>query len=278
MTRVCPTSPLPKVALATSLVLTTVAFAPLAAAGKGPLEGQPAVRRRQELRSGRLELGVAFETSIAAEYKHTLGVGPRLEYHLSDMLSVGGVALFGFAIDTSTTEEIRGTLPKAQGQTDPTPSKGAFDSHLNTIPLHGAAYVALSPVSGKMSLLGEYTVNYDIYANAGPAFARTEHTFKVLKPEDSTESADAFPLAWNDDPRNAGLRIGVQGGVGLHVYVNQSIAVDFALRNYLFSDNPSGLDTNGDFIVTDDDRRFQSHWFFGLGISGYLPTAARISP
>jgi hypothetical protein len=280
MTRVCRRFH-PLIVGAVAIVLAAMIPVPMAHAGKGPLEGQPAVRRRQELRKGRLELGLASETSVAAQYKHTVGVGPRLEYHLSDMLSVGAVAIYGLLfIDTNTTEEIRDSLTLPPGSQaldpdDPTPSPKKFDEHLNTIPLHGAAYIALTPVSGKMSLLGTWTVNYDIYGNLGYAFAQTKSTFKgksALEPE------EAFPLAWNDNPENAGFRSGLGMGLGLHVYIDQALALDFALRNYLFSDNPSGLDTNGDFIVTEDDRRFQSHWFFGLGVSGYLPSMAAISP
>jgi hypothetical protein len=45
----------------------------------------------------------------------------------------------------------------------------------------------------------------------------------------------------------------------------------------MFADNPAGLDFNGDFKVDDDDRRFLSHLFVGIGVSIYLSPKAEIS-
>ena len=62
---------------------------------ENPLSGQPAVRHRLLLIKNRLEITPAFEATINSDYKHTVGVGLKTEYHLSDRFAVGGVGFFG---------------------------------------------------------------------------------------------------------------------------------------------------------------------------------------
>src|SRR5262245_57796558 len=105
-------------------------------ARKSPLEGQPAVRHKFEFRDKRFELAPTFEASVGAEYQHTLSGGVKLEFHLTDSLSVGGAILFGAALDTGLLEEIRGSLPSDPGPPYPTPNQRQVNEHINQMPLH----------------------------------------------------------------------------------------------------------------------------------------------
>ena len=69
-------------AAATALALPGTAFA-----RKSPLEGQPDVRHKYELRSLRFEVAPTFEATVQADYKHTVSGGLKIEYHLTDSLS-----------------------------------------------------------------------------------------------------------------------------------------------------------------------------------------------
>ena len=53
------------------------------------------------------------------------------------------------------------------------------------------------------------------------------------------------------------------------------IALDLTVRDYAFSDNPSGADFNADLAVTSDDSRFIHHLFFGAGLSIFFPTKVK---
>ena len=61
--------------------------------------------------------------------------------------------------------------------------------------------------------------------------------------------------------------------------MNEWIALDLTVRDYIFNDNPSGLDFNADLAVGNegdtDDSRFLNHLFFGLGVSIFLPPKAK---
>lgn len=261
-----------------------IALAPSVASAEreSALDGQPAVRHRLLLVKGRLELTPAFESSINADYRHTVGGGIKGEFHLSDMLSVGGVGIFGTSFDTGLTKRIIDTLPMSSTPGDPTPTRTQYEQHLNKMPVHGAAFISVTPWYGKLAAFGKAFVNFDFYFQAGLSFASLTNSCDssvcsdqnpgVLDPGRGLEP-DNNPN--NDPPLNDGTKIGLYLGGGIHVFLNEFIALDLTVRDYLFADNPSGLDFDADLAVTSDDSRFLNHLFMGVGISVMLPMKAK---
>ena len=253
------------------------------------LAEQPAVRHRLLLVKSRFELSPAFEATVNADYKHTVGLGLKIEYHLSNMLSFGVVGLYGVSFDTGLVSRIVDNLPERGSSQDipgdPTPNKQEYESHLNTMPLHGAVYASITPWYGKLAAFGKAFVNFDFYFQGGLAIAQLDSSCSdaicndpapgVIDPERDLEP-DGDPN--NDPPLNDGIRPGLYLGGGIHVFINNWIALDLTVRDYIFSDNPSGLDFDADRAVTDDDRRFLNHLFMGIGVSFFFPSKARRTP
>ncbi len=252
---------------------------------KNPLTDAPAVRHRLLLVNKRFELTPAFESTINADYKHTISGGAKLEYHLSDMWSFGAVGFFGKSINTGLVKRIIDTLPPSAdpNDPDPTPTKTEYEDHLNEMPVHGAAYVTWTPWYGKLAAFGKAFVNFDFYFSGGLAFAQLTNNCDNSVCYDThpgevqgDELPDNDP---NDDPPlNDGTRLGLYLGGGIHVFLNNFIALDLTVRDYIFSDNPSGLDFTADLAVKDDDPRFLSHLFMGIGVSVFFPTKAKRTP
>lgn len=271
--------------LAATLIALVVAFPTVASARKSPLTDAPMVRHKYEYRLQRFEVVPVFEGSVGAEYKHTLSGGVKVEYHLTDALSLGGSILFGTGISTGLYDEIRSSLPDpGPGNTYPVPNKSHADQHVNTIPMHGSVHLTFTPTFGKMSLFGKSFLAYDIYFFGGFGFANTSNTFSG--DDDLTQcdtNCDAAPDAQrfndprNDGPHNAGFNPGVAFGGGLHVYFSKWVALDISLRNYMFADNPSGFDQNFDLQVDNDDRAFMNHLFVGVGVSLFFPPKIQVS-
>ncbi len=252
---------------------------------KNPLDGQPAVRHRKLLVNKRFEATPLFESTINADYKHTVGGGLKLEFHMSDMLSIGFVGVFGKSFNTGLSDKIIATLPP-QGSVspddpDPTPTKEEFAQHLNDMPLHGAAYVSITPWYGKLAAFGKAFVPFDFYFQGGLSFASlkgnctsqvcNDMNVGVLDPANNLPDNDP-----NDDPAlNDGFKAGLYLGGGIHVFVSDFIAVDLTVRDYIFQDNPSGLDFDANLFVQKDDLRFLNHLFMGIGVSILLPTKVK---
>src|SRR5262245_1278298 len=74
------------------------------------LDSEPAVRHRLLLVKNRFEVAPQFESTINADFRHTVGPGVKLEYHLTDMLSFGGLYAYGFSINTGLVDKIMPTL------------------------------------------------------------------------------------------------------------------------------------------------------------------------
>ncbi|HWU89123.1 MAG TPA: hypothetical protein VN253_17780, partial [Kofleriaceae bacterium] len=73
-------------------------------------------------------------------------------------------------------------------------------------------------------------------------------------------------------------RLGLYLGGGIHVFLNDFIALDLTVRDYAFTDNPSGADFNANLAVTKDDSRFVHHLFFGAGLSIMFPMKVKRTP
>jgi outer membrane beta-barrel protein len=249
---------------------------PAAAENKSDLESQPAVRHRLLLVAKRLEATPLFESTINADFRHFIGGGLKLEYHLSDMLSFGVIGVGSASIDTKLTERVLKTLEDSD-PTDMTrePTKTEFAQHLNKMPFHGAAYVSLTPWYGKLAAFGKAFVNFDFYFQGGVSFAQLTSSCgaSVCNDADPGEPENDVPdNNPNDDaPLNSGFKPGLYLGGGIHVFVNDFIAIDLAVRDYAFTDNPSGADFNADLAVKDDDSRFLHHLFAGVGVSIMFP-------
>lgn len=249
-----------------------------------------AVRHRRLLVKNRFEVAPLFESSINADFQHTIGAGLKLEYHLSDMISVGALGVYSGSLRTSLVDKIVDTLPDMPNATKE-PSKDQFLSHLNSMPLHAAAYASLTPWYGKLAAFSQAFVAFDFYFQAGIAFAKLDSSCASTVCTDQSPgmsrvdpaTGDTIPPdndPKNDPPLNSGNKLGLYLGGGIHVFLNDFIALDLTVRDYAFSDNPSGADYNADQFVgksatLGDDNRFLHHLFFGAGLSIMFPTTVK---
>ncbi len=246
------------------------------------LEKQPAVRNRLLLVAKRLEATPLFEATINADFRAIIGGGLKLEYHLGDMLSFGVIGVGSVSPNTKLTDRVLETLEPDVNDGTREPSKDEFTQHLNEMPFHGAAYVSLTPWYGKLAAFGRAFVNFDFYFQGGVSFALLTSSCDANICDDENPglndpmngiTPDNNPN--NDAPLNDGFRPGLYLGGGIHVFINDFIAVDLGVRDYAFNDNPSGADFNADLFVDDSDSRFLHHLFAGIGVSIMLPAKAK---
>jgi outer membrane beta-barrel protein len=258
------------------------------------LASDVAVRHRRLLVAKRFELAPLFESTINADFRHIIGGGAKLEYHLGDMFSIGFIGVASTAINTKLVNRIMPTLEKMADPATREPSQDEFSSRLNAMPFHGAGYVSLTPWYGKLAAFSQAFVAFDFYFQAGVAMAQLQASCdtKTVCTDPSPGKprmgamGDTIPPDLNpnnDPPLNDGFRAGLYIGGGVHVFVNDFVALDLTIRDYAFADNPSGADVSGpnggpDLAVTSDDSRLIHHLFFGAGVSIMFPTKVRRTP
>ena len=98
--------------LAAAALVTAGSLTEAAADGRrtNTLAGDVAVRHRRLLVAKRFELVPLFESTINADFRHIIGGGAKLEYHLGDMFSVGVIGVASTALDTKLVDKIVGVL------------------------------------------------------------------------------------------------------------------------------------------------------------------------
>lgn len=267
------------------------------------LAADVAVRHRRLLVKNRFEFAPLFESTINADFRHVIGGGAKLEYHLSDKLSIGVVGVGSTALNTKLIDKI---VPSLDTQADKQmklatlrmqdpnatirePSREELLDRLNTIPLHGAAYVSLTPWYGKLAAFSQAFVAFDFYFQAGVSFAQLKSNCPANVCSDlfagrarpDPNGGDLLPPDLdpnNDPPLNDGRHVGLYLGGGIHVFLNDFLALDMTVRDFAFTDNPSGADFNADLFVSDADNRFLHHLFFGVGVSVMFPTTVKRTP
>src|SRR5262245_3643652 len=100
---------------------------PLAAQAqrRSPLEDAPAIRKRLELRSTRLEIGPGFATTLNQDFFHTLMATVKLGFHFNDWISISGFLGAPVAnLSTGFQDRVVQTLPQQQGVIEREPTQG----------------------------------------------------------------------------------------------------------------------------------------------------------
>jgi outer membrane beta-barrel protein len=245
---------------------------------RNPLEGQPAVRRRLQLRKLRFEVTPQFVTSINQDYKHAFGPGINLQFHLTDWLAIGVQGVYTLNSDTGLEDKVRAALPTNpyNSYSGPQPNLQIHDDHVMGIQAIFSAYAQITPFYGKIAFFSALFVNYDLYVNGGIGFV--DYSSKCCSTVDVTGKPNA--IAGSPDPNTQnghfdGLKIGGQIGIGAHIYFNEWFGLQFELRDYIVGANPGGLDTNGDRKLDSHDEGAQNNLFFGVGATFMLPPHAR---
>jgi outer membrane beta-barrel protein len=258
------------VALAVALAVTAV---PLLAHAqrKSPLADAPAIRKRYELRSTRLELGAGVGSTIDQDFYHTVLIDLRLGFHITDWLSIAGFAGFAAAnLSTGFQDKVTGSLGTDPAMLPREPTRQEALASMEKIKTVLAGQLEFTPFTGKYSMFGKLFAAYDVYLFVGPGLLNVEPTNSAnLMPCTSTSSS--FSCG------ESGFKFGANFGVGFHSYFNQWLGLNIELRDILAQLNPSGRDVNGDQKANTADQAWNHTYMFGANLVVYLPTVASIS-
>lgn len=257
--------------LAFLIVAISVFALPLAAQAqhKSPLADAPAIRKRLELRSTRLELGVGGATTIGQDFYHTAFVNVKVGFHVTDWFSIAAFGGFAVAnLDTGFKDNVVGSLDPAS--TTRAPTRAEANASMNKIQQMLGAQLEFTPFTGKYSLFGKLFAHYDFYAFVGPGFLNYAATDQSLAPTCGNNGTSAACAV-------TGYKIGLNAGVGAHSFINQFLALNFELRDIIAQNNAAGRDVNGDQRVDNNDLTYGNTFVASLNLVLYFPTTADIS-
>jgi len=271
--------------LVAPLLVVGALSSPTLAEKRNPLDGQPAIRHKYEMRKLRFELTPEFIVSTNQDYRISFGGALVLRFHILDWLAVGIQGAYTGNANTPLENDIRSVLP------DPNTAGYMYRAPQTNLQMHdqrvlninalGSVFLSLTPWAGKFSLFSAGFASYDFFVDIGGGFVY--YTQNGCCSDKSQPDPANLPAGTNPDPNQqdssqyAGVKAAGMVGVGVHIYFNQWLGMTLEMRDYFVKSNPGGLDTNGDRILNGDDESIQNHLFFGLGLTFMIPPKAKIS-
>jgi outer membrane beta-barrel protein len=185
-------------------------------------EGRPArdsVENRFFLKEGRFELtpmlGYVPNNPFAQRFVGGIGMG----YHFSEAFAVQGLVTYSPDLGTSDLKGLTGTLLRIADEG----GTREFQQPLDKITLSFAANVVWAPLYGKINLIGETVLNFDLYFLAGVGMNSKTNYFACLEDDQvAINNSDASCTA--SGPATTEVVVGPNVGMGFNFFLNQSVA------------------------------------------------------
>jgi outer membrane beta-barrel protein len=187
------------------------------------------VRRRQMMRKGRAELGVALGSSTGEIYQTSVTMGLQANYYLSDSFGVGAYAAYGLNFDSDLAEKVKA----ARGER-------VVEGGFSGVGVLASAEAIIVPAYGKASLLGVLTGKYDLNISLGAGGVQVQ-------------GADLEKFA-----------IAPMVGLGARFFLNEMLAVNVQLRDYIYPRAQNALivkDASGMELEPLVEESWMNHFF-----------------
>lgn len=280
------------------------------ARAKGPLEGEPVVRNKLQLRRFRVQITPMVAMSLSQPFVHMGYVGGKLTFHFADWIGIRGT--FGYGVVPVESQLLKnaneGGLPQGveacpDGGSPPCRSQGDrsnlaplrhdFQAGLVRAQWQSSFDVVFTPFAGKMGLFSGIFTEYDIYVFVGlglvgyqrhyPNQASTsEINGLVTDPssnnycqnDDSSVNAECLLHPVSPD---TGVKIGGSFGVGLNLMLVDWLALNLEVQDVVVGVNHTGLNATVEVIplVDRQDRNAFHNVTLQVGARFYLPPRAK---
>lgn len=253
---------------------------------KGPLEGQPIVRNKLELRKYRFQLTPMIAMSLSQPYVHMGYVGAKAEFDITDWIGVRGT--FGWGVinlDSQLLKDMNSQLPEGvdPGTTDtfqqlctgnapcrdttdidnPSPLRHDFQAGLTRAQWQASIDAVFIPFSGKLGLFSGIFTEYDIYVFGGVGLVGWQKHYNqkstseleelVLDPNDPNYCKKPNGGEQNSEcvlhpvKADTGVHLGGSFGAGMHIFITDWVSMNLEFQDIVTRNNLTGLNaTIGD--------------------------------
>ena len=229
----------------------------------GP-ERKDVVQNRFFLKTGRFELapmgGLVPNNPMVKRY---LG-GLQLAYHFSETFAAGGQILYSPDLGVNDLKGLTTTLVQiASGST----STGGFEFQQPVDKLIlGATFSAQwAPVYGKINILGETVLNFDLYGEAGIGMLAIQKAYARYDAAAGPETGIPVSIASDGNA----VRVPLSVGAGLNIFLNQGISLKLDARSLMYVDKAP--DYTRDDGAAEEESRLYSAFAVTTGLGFYFP-------
>ncbi|MEZ4316552.1 MAG: outer membrane beta-barrel domain-containing protein [Myxococcota bacterium] len=222
-----------------------------------------AIENRFFLKQSRFEiaphLGYVPNNSFSKRY---VG-GLILNYHFSETLAVGADITYSPDLGKNDLKQLVGILlDRAYNASG---ANVEFQQPLDKVTLSAAFGLNWAPVYGKINLIGETVLNFDLYVFAGIGMVSKTDYFAQYDENvvDVRVPNDVVILA----PAGNEVEIAPTIGLGQNYFLNQLLAVKIDAKASFFIDNTPQYDPT----VPPDGNRLYNNFIASVGIAAFFP-------
>jgi outer membrane beta-barrel protein len=238
---------------------------------------QPARKALKELTAGENDYNVVqnrfflkkdrFELSPMAGYvpnnpfaKRYIG-GVLAAYHFSETLAAEGAFLYSPDLGVNDLKDLTHTLVgiAREGSGDV-----EFQQPVDKMVLGATVAARWAPVYGKINLLGERILNFDLYGTAGMGLLTVDKYYAVYD-DDAPEGVVPTKLEVVEVKPVLPLNL----GIGMDFFLSSSVALKIDARNYLYIDSKPDYDPDPGNQVT--ENRLYNNFVASAGVSVFFP-------
>jgi len=138
---------------------------------EGPLVGQPAVRHLKLLRKGRLSIAPNIGFTLQDDFRRNIIFGAKIEYNITDWLSIGVWGGYSLGVDTKLTKSIKS---KAVSNQMNLPDSNRVGNQIGKLNWITTLQLNIIPFRGKIAFFSKGFVAADLYIFVGAGVAGVE--------------------------------------------------------------------------------------------------------
>lgn len=218
------------------------------------------VQNRFFLKGERFELAPAVGVVPNNPFVKRAAGGVFLAYHFNETLAAEGTLLYAPDLGEADLKDLTHTLVviAEEGGSD------EFKQPLDKMTL-GASFAARwSPIYGKINLIGESVINFDLYGTAGLGMLSLKKYNAVYS---DAQAEQGLPPAVLEDPTNK-VAPTINLGLGLNFFVTSAIAVKLDARNFFYFGPPPSYTGKEDVTAL----RLYDDFVASVGVSIFFPS------
>ncbi|MDP2312117.1 MAG: outer membrane beta-barrel domain-containing protein [Pseudomonadota bacterium] len=202
----------------------------------------------------------AFVTSIYG--------GAIAAYHFSDTFAAEGAFLYAPNTGASGMKGLTQTLVGIayEGNNDTT-----FRQPLDRLQLGAIFSARWAPVYGKINLIGEGVLNFDLYGTAGVGLMLVTKDYASINPDYASNVEGADPAIPTQSPATEAYPA-INLGIGLDFFLTQSIALKIDARSaFYIADQPDYGNKLPNGQPEPLEKRLYNTFLTTAGVSIYIP-------
>lgn len=220
---------------------------------------RPVIANRFFAKTERFEISPYFGYVPNNPFAVRYGGGVMVSYHFNEQFAATGQLYYAPDLGEADLKGLTEALVRIAFTG---PSAANFQQPLDKITLGAAFSASWAPIYGKINLLGETVLSFDLYGVAGIGMLSKHDYFAVY--DEPTQSVVLDNLG-NE------VKLAPNLGMGTNFFVNQSVAIKFDARFNFFIDNQPQYDP--DVPVT--EQRLYNVFIASAGVSFFFPKMKR---